>query len=204
MPNDSHVGISDSRLVPAVARAGRYHDGVAARGTRWLLAVIACWFALAACSSRGAGSTVDTLSARAESANAREQRALPNPSSSAGARGRERGRSQAEGARTPLDGYGANVGFRSRQRLTEHFEKHGAEFGNITIDEYLRRAQELRDARAGGDVLEIVRGDGVVSRFDRASGAFLAFDRDGTIRTFFRPNDGERYFKRQSRRTPIP
>jgi hypothetical protein len=65
------------------------------------------------------------------------------------------------------------------------------------------RAQALRDAPVGGDILEIVRGiDGVISRFDRRSGAFLAADPDGTIRTFFKPNDGEAYFRRQARRAP--
>jgi hypothetical protein len=32
--------------------------------------------------------------------------------------------------------------------------------------------------------------------------AFLAVNRDGTIRTFFKPNDGEAYFRRQASRTP--
>ncbi|MEO7360796.1 MAG: hypothetical protein ABI120_10725 [Gemmatimonadaceae bacterium] len=59
--------------------------------------------------------------------------------------------------------------------------------------QYLGLAQSLRDTAAGGNILEIVRpADGVVSRFDKKSGAFLAFDRDGTIRIFFKPNDGER------------
>lgn len=89
------------------------------------------------------------------------------------------------------------VGFRDAAHLHEHYQKHGAEFGRITEAEYLRLAQELRDRPAGGDILEAVRADGVVTRFDRARGAFLAFDRDGTIRTFFLPNDGERYFRRQ-------
>jgi pyocin large subunit-like protein len=71
----------------------------------------------------------------------------------------------------------------------------------VTMAEYLRLAQSLRDRAAGGDVLEAVRGCGVVTRFDRASGAFLAFDPDGTIRTFFKPYDGERYFRRQLSRT---
>ena len=97
------------------------------------------------------------------------------------------------------------VGFRSRARLEEHYDKHGMEFGRISIEEYLARAQALRDAPAGGDVLEVVRpSDGVVSRFDRATGAFLAFDADGTIRTFFKPNDGEAYFRRQAKRRPAP
>ncbi len=102
----------------------------------------------------------------------------------------------AAGARA----YGADVGFHSRERLREHFEKHGAEFGAASAEDYLRRAQALRDRPAGGDVLEAVRADGVITRFDRGNGAFLAFDPDGVIRTYFKPNDGERYFRRQLER----
>ena len=99
----------------------------------------------------------------------------------------------------------STVGFRTRAQLEEHFEKHGREFGQITIDEYLVRAQRLRDAATGNDVLEVVRStDGVVSRFDRVTGAFLAANADGTIRTYFRPNDGEAYFRRQAKRRPAP
>ena len=67
---------------------------------------------------------------------------------------------------------------------------------------YLAAAQALRDTPDGGDVLELRRRDGVMTRFDRASGAFLAVNRDGTIRTFFKPNDGVAYFRRQASRTP--
>lgn len=95
----------------------------------------------------------------------------------------------------------SRIGFHSRQQLDAHFAKHGAEFGQITRQEYLRQAQLLRDAPVGGSVEEIKRPDGTVSRFDRASGAFIAFDADGTIRTFFKPNDGEAYFRRQALRS---
>ncbi len=98
------------------------------------------------------------------------------------------------------DGLRSEIGFASRQKLVDHFEKHGGEFGGIGRDEYLRRAQMLRDSRVGGDVLEAVRADGVITRYDRSTGAFIAFDSDLTIRTFFKPNDGESYFQRQSRR----
>ncbi|MBL8204494.1 MAG: hypothetical protein JNM09_09720 [Blastocatellia bacterium] len=92
------------------------------------------------------------------------------------------------------------IGFRTRRLLEEHYEKHGSEFGPISQEDYLRQAQALRDNLAGGDILEAVRRDGVITRFDRATGAFLAFNEDFTIRTFFKPNDGERYFKRQLNR----
>jgi pyocin large subunit-like protein len=91
-------------------------------------------------------------------------------------------------------------GFASRRSFEQHFEKHGAEFGHIDQAEYLALAQRLRDKPVGGPVLEIVRqADGVVTRFDRETGYFGAYNRDGTIRTFFIPNDGERYFQRQAR-----
>jgi hypothetical protein len=96
--------------------------------------------------------------------------------------------------------WGNGVGFVDERRLDEHYLKHGAEFGNITKLDYLHQAQLLRDIAVGGPVLETVRRDGVTTRFDRQTGAFVAFNRDGTIRTFFKPNDGERYFRRQAER----
>jgi pyocin large subunit-like protein len=109
-------------------------------------------------------------------------------------------RAPAAVATAPVRRYGATIGFRTGERLQEHFRKHGPEFRAASAAAYLELAQALRDRPAGGEVLERVRADGVVSRFDRATGAFLAFDVDGTIRTFFRPNDGERYFERQAER----
>jgi|HubBroStandDraft_1064217.scaffolds.fasta_scaffold85979_2 hypothetical protein len=97
--------------------------------------------------------------------------------------------------------FAAGPGFRSREQLDEHYAKHGHEFGHISKLEYLRLAQELRDAPAGGPILEARRPDGQFSRFDRRKGYFGAYNPGGTIRTFFIPNDGERYFRRQARRS---
>jgi pyocin large subunit-like protein len=94
----------------------------------------------------------------------------------------------------------AGPGFRSQQQFNEHYQKHGREFGAITQAEYLRLAQDLRDAPVGGPILEAIKPGGVISRFDRRKGAFGAYNRDRTIRTFFIPNDGERYFVRQASR----
>jgi pyocin large subunit-like protein len=89
------------------------------------------------------------------------------------------------------------IGFASHEKLVQHYRKHGNEFGAISMADYLRFAQHLRDRPAGATVLEFIRRDGVVSRFDRESGAFIAFNTDKTIRTLFKPNDGEAYFHRQ-------
>ena len=97
--------------------------------------------------------------------------------------------------------WAAGPGFRSQAQLNEHYGKHGGEFGNISKQEYLRLAQELRDARPGGPILEARRSNGEFSRFDRRHGYFGAYNQDGTIRTFFIPNNGERYFRRQAQRS---
>ena len=136
-----------------------------------------------------------------DDARGAEQHPARAPSSSAvatpGAAPESRIASPTAGARIVAH---PDVGFRSRAQLNEHFQKHGAEFGRITQAEYLRQAQLLRDAPVDSNIEEIRRDDGTISRFDRSSGAFLAFNRDGTIRTFFKPNDGEAYFRRQASR----
>lgn len=91
-------------------------------------------------------------------------------------------------------------GFRSRKALEEHYAKHGREFGHISEEEYLHRAQILRDAPPGGPILEADKPGGIVTKFDRRTGYFIAYNADRTIRTFFIPNDGERYFRRQAKR----
>ena len=91
-------------------------------------------------------------------------------------------------------------GFRSKSQFDEHYRKHGAEFAGISQQEYLRLAQALRDAPVGGSILQAARPDGGFTRFDKSKGYFGAYNRDRTIRTFFIPNAGERYFHRQAKR----
>lgn len=117
-----------------------------------------------------------------------------------GTRDIARGPAVADAGAPQARGWGAGVGFADQRRLDEHYEKHGTEFGNISKHDYLRQAQLLRDAKAGDPILQAVRGDGVVTRFDRQTGAFIAFNSNGVIRTFFKPNAGERYFRRQAER----
>lgn len=98
-----------------------------------------------------------------------------------------------------LAAFAGGRGFRTQHLLEEHYAKHGKDFGNITIDEYLRMAQQLRDSRPGKYILEAKRRPGGGAKFDTRNNAFVSYGADGTIRTFFVPNDGIRYFERQQR-----
>lgn len=93
-----------------------------------------------------------------------------------------------------------DYGFANYEQLRSHYSKHGHEFGAISETEYLNLAKALRDAPVSDTVIQLIRADTVRTRFDRSTGNFIAFGSDRTIITFFRPNDGERYFERQATR----
>lgn len=95
--------------------------------------------------------------------------------------------------------FAGGPGFRTRDLLDDHYAKHGQEFGSITEEQYLHMAQHLRDSHAGKDVLESRRPDGGGAKFDKRRGWFVAYDANGTIRTFFVPAEGIRYFESQAR-----
>ena len=95
---------------------------------------------------------------------------------------------------------GADVGFADQRRLDEHYDKHGAEFGRITKQDYLRQAQLLRDAKVGGPCCRPCAPTASSTRFDRQTGAFIAFNPNGTSAPSSSRNDGERYYRRQAER----
>ena len=84
--------------------------------------------------------------------------------------------------------------------LPDHFARHGSEFGARNAEEYAGMASQfLQRAKAEGLPAKI-DGSGVLRVFDPGSGAFGAYNRDGTTKTFFKP--GRRgYFDRQPGQT---
>ncbi len=85
--------------------------------------------------------------------------------------------------------------FRKAEYLQEHFEKHGAEFGFATAEEYLAGANRVVASPEALHKLEGEDGDDV---YYLESGNEIVFvSTDGYIRTYFKPNDGKAYFDRQ-------
>jgi hypothetical protein len=94
--------------------------------------------------------------------------------------------------------------FRTAHLLQDHFAKYGSQFGNIDIQQYLRLAQQLRDSQPGKNILVSQRADGGGSKFDVKRGWFVAYDGDGTLRTFFIPKEGMRFFIAQQKSATPP
>ena len=85
--------------------------------------------------------------------------------------------------------------------LPDHFARHGADFHAKDADEYARLAWEFGQRGKQGGLLVKVDEDGTQRVFDPKSGAFAAYNRDGTTKTFFKPNSRD-YFARQPGRAP--
>ena len=85
--------------------------------------------------------------------------------------------------------------FRRGEYLTEHFEKHGGEFGYKTEQEYLEGANSVITDKDSLCKTEAEDGDLVF--FQESTGSIVFVSGDGYIRTYFKPADGIDYFNRQ-------
>ncbi len=80
--------------------------------------------------------------------------------------------------------------------LPDHFARHGGDFAAKSEDDYAAQAWRFRE-RATADHLPMkLDTDGTVRVFDPKSRAFASFNRDGTTKTYFRP-DSASYWQRQ-------
>lgn len=87
------------------------------------------------------------------------------------------------------------VMFRSDELLKEHYEKHGISMGYQSAEEYLAGANATINNSTALHKLEKEDGDDVY--YVKATNDFVVVSTDGYIRTYFRPDDGIRYFQRQ-------
>ena len=87
--------------------------------------------------------------------------------------------------------------------LPDHFARHGKDFRARDAEDYARLAWEFGE-RAKADHLPTKVDDlGVRRVFDPKTGAFAAYNRDGTTKTFFKPGSTG-YFERQPGRLVKP
>lgn len=85
--------------------------------------------------------------------------------------------------------------FKSVELLQKKYTKHREEFGDISISEYLHRAAQLADEPVSDDLVELKRSDNSISRYKFSTNEFIVINEDGTIRTYFKPKDKEKYWE---------
>lgn len=87
--------------------------------------------------------------------------------------------------------------FRTKKQFDGHFEKHGKEFGSITQEEYLKKANDLINNDSDTILHKTEAEDGDYIFYDTVNNEILFLSADGYIRTYFKPSSGIDYYNRQ-------
>jgi filamentous hemagglutinin len=87
----------------------------------------------------------------------------------------------------PITG-GAPGGLADPIKLLDHYTRHGADFGAPSAAQYEQMADAFLNGPRGIGVLQKVRANGDVVRYDPATQAFGVVKPDGTIRTYYEPD----------------
>jgi pyocin large subunit-like protein len=90
------------------------------------------------------------------------------------------------------------VPFETPALLTDHFTKHGAEFGAADENDYLARADAFCYGQLDAHTEEHIRTtDGAVLRYNNLTNEFGVVGSDNFVKTYFKPSAGRRYFLRK-------
>jgi len=87
--------------------------------------------------------------------------------------------------------------FSNRKRFEDHIKDHSREFGNITSEEYLKRAQNLMSALPSDDVLQFTSSQGWYFKYRISTNEFALGHPNITISTYFLPEKGIIYWQDQ-------
>ncbi len=80
--------------------------------------------------------------------------------------------------------------------LPDHFARHGGDFAAQSQDDYAAQAWRFRERAVAQRLPMKLDTDGTVRVFDPKTRAFASFNRDGTTKTYFRPENPS-YWQRQ-------
>jgi hypothetical protein len=90
------------------------------------------------------------------------------------------------------------------QSLQDHYDRHGPDFGSQSPEDYAAQAWHfLQRAKAGQLQMKWDDTDGTLRVYDPKTRAFAAYNRNGTTKTYFRPNSPS-YWQRQPGRSIQP
>ena len=81
------------------------------------------------------------------------------------------------------------------------FERNGAAFGAASPEDYLTKAKVFIDSPPTGTET-VKRANGDILFYQASSNTFAVADRDGVLRTMFKPDDGPAYWAEQKESAP--
>jgi hypothetical protein len=85
--------------------------------------------------------------------------------------------------------------WRRATTLPDHVERHGADFGLASDDEYAAHASRfLQDGLAQRFPTKVDSADGTIRIYDRTTNTFGSYNSDGSTRTFYKPDPARHHY----------
>lgn len=78
-----------------------------------------------------------------------------------------------------------------------HFDRHGADYGAKTAEEYESKAVSFRDRELSSNLEEFTAKGGLRFKYDSIENDFMIYKQNGEIVTMFKPERGFDYWKDQ-------
>jgi hypothetical protein len=103
--------------------------------------------------------------------------------------------SEGDGERHPNSDL--SVTWRRSQTLDTHYKKHGKNLNVTSAEDYAHQASEFRTRAQNEKLPAVVDKDGVTRYYDPKTNTFGSYNPDGTTRTYYKPEEGQEYFRRQ-------
>jgi len=87
--------------------------------------------------------------------------------------------------------------FKDGTKLTDHFERHGHQFGYINKQQYLKGANDFLTGPRSSTTEYFTSADGTYFQYDKATNIFGIINQYGGISTYFKPDTGINYWLEQ-------
>jgi len=78
--------------------------------------------------------------------------------------------------------------------LTKHFDDHGADFGAIDEEDYVKKAAKFFSNSQEKNLPTKVDKSGVIRIYESETNTFASYNPDGTVKTFFKPDPAKHDF----------
>lgn len=94
----------------------------------------------------------------------------------------------SKGSGDPKEAAASQAKFGSEAQLKDHFDRHGGDFGAKDAGDYQSKAAGFLTGAPKDGVQQFTRKNGDVVRFDPKTNEFGVVKKDGTIKTYYKPD----------------
>lgn len=101
-----------------------------------------------------------------------------------------------QGHETKNTGFAWAKGF-NKTTLQDHFERHGAQVGATSVEEYAAKAVKFANNVDRKNCITMKAWNGTTYKYNKKTNEFAIITKKGIVITYYKPTEGKEYFNKQ-------